>query len=422
MKGNRPLRWLWPLACAGLLSQATIHLVRPVTTYKLIELEASGVIIGLVTGVYALLPLLLALVVGARAHSAWSLRGLQVSGLGLIVAGAALLALIDYVVGIALGSAILGLGQLVFTLASQAAVARFTPAAQMDSAFGWYSAGLAGGQLIGPFIAGLLLSVDSTDAGYGLAPINITMWVGALLTLIGIGFMYVHRGAFRGRGPRESPRSRRSTSTQSASRIQETPDGTPSMSRILGVSRMRSNIFTSIALLCVLDILSAFMPLLGEEAGISPFWVGVLLSVRAGASIASRVVLPLLRRRWSRDTLVLWTLWVSGVALALVPAGLVHLWIALSLMALSGFFLGLGHPLMMAVITESVPPSWASSALTVRIMGNRLGQVMIPIAAGLVAAPLGPGGAIWAGCALLFASGTEKGFHHRRSGRGGDTD
>ncbi|MGO1182393.1 MAG: MFS transporter [Micrococcaceae bacterium] len=418
MSNKRPLRWLWPLACAGLLSQATIHMVRPVTTYKLIELDADGFIIGLVTGIYALLPLVLALVIGARAQVVWSFRGLMVSGLSLIVVGAGLLALIDEVIGIAMGSAVLGLGQLIFTLASQAAVARFTPAQYLDTAFGWYSAGLAGGQLVGPFIAGVMLGTDAASSEFRLEPINLTMWAGSILALIGIAFLYVHRAAFRGHGHRETRRPTGSTAEEHPS---TESDRKASMSSILRFPRMKSHIFTSVTLLCVLDILSAFMPLLGEEAGISPFWVGALLSIRAGASIASRVLLPLLRRRWSRETLVLWTLWGAGIALAFMPFGLDQLWIALTLMVVSGLFLGLGHPLMMAVITESVPRSWTSTALTVRIMGNRLGQVIIPVTAGVVAVPLGPAGAVWAGCILLFASGAEKGLHRYRSGRGGDT-
>jgi hypothetical protein len=41
-------------------------------------------------------------------------------------------------------------------------------------------------------------------------------------------------------------------------------------------------------------------------------------------------------------------------------------------------------------------------------MGAQAGQVVMPLLAGLVAAPLGPAGAIWFTCAVLLVSGAEK--------------
>lgn len=47
-------------------------------------------------------------------------------------------------------------------------------------------------------------------------------------------------------------------------------------------------------------------------------------------------------------------------------------------------------------------------------MGNRLGKVVMPLMAGLIAAPLGPAGAIWFSCAVLVGSGAEKSFARSR--------
>jgi MFS family permease len=74
------------------------------------------------------------------------------------------------------------------------------------------------------------------------------------------------------------------------------------------------------------------------------------------------------------------------------------------LLAVGGFFLGIGQPLTMTAISQAVPASWRGSALAVRLMGNRVGQVVVPAAGGLVAAA-GASGAVWMCCALLLASG-----------------
>jgi MFS family permease len=84
------------------------------------------------------------------------------------------------------------------------------------------------------------------------------------------------------------------------------------------------------------------------------------------------------------------------------------------LLAIVGFFLGLGlglglgvglgQPITMTLITQAVPPDARGAALALRLLGNRLGQVALPVGAGLLAAPTGPGGALWMSSAVLCAA------------------
>ena len=77
-------------------------------------------------------------------------------------------------------------------------------------------------------------------------------------------------------------------------------------------------------------------------------------------------------------------------------------------MAAGGFVLGLGQPLTMTQISQSVPDTWRGPALALRLVGNRVGQVALPALAGVVAAPLGPAAGVWFACAVLAASGVER--------------
>jgi MFS family permease len=180
------------------------------------------------------------------------------------------------------------------------------------------------------------------------------------------------------------------------------------MLRILEVPGIPSHMLASLALLAMLDILTAFLPLVGERAGVSPAWIGVLLAVRGGASIVSRVLLPWLAHRMSRRALLLVSLYGAGITLAVPPAVITVPWLAAVLLFVGGFCLGLGQPITMTLVSTAVPTSWRGSALAVRLVGNRAGQVAMPLLAGLVAAPLGPAGAIWSTCAVLLVSGLEK--------------
>lgn len=423
MTGRPMWRWLGLLVAAGILSQATVHLVRPATTYKLLALDAGGVTIGLVTGVYALLPLVMAMQIGARAQRNVSLRALLVSGSALVVLGVACVAGFNNIWSIALGSAVLGLGQLIFTVAGQAVVARYASDAQMDAAFGWFTAGFSGGQLIGPLLGGFIMGGPHALGGNeSLDYINLAIWVGGSLSLLSISFLQFSRGAFRGWDSPGMEKDKPEISDVAPSEGAPTEPNDATVRSIFRIPAIPSHLLASIAMISILDILSAFLPLLGEEAGLSPATVGILLAVRAAASIISRATLPVMRIIWSRAILVLLALWISGISLALVP--LVDdsvVWMA-ALLGLAGFFLGMGQPLTMSLVTQAVPMSWRASALAVRLMGNRVGQVVVPVAAGALAAPLGSAGAIWAGCLLLLASGTDKTLVYLRRPRSSNED
>ena len=176
------------------------------------------------------------------------------------------------------------------------------------------------------------------------------------------------------------------------------------MVNILKMRGIASHMLAALALLAILDILVAFMPLVGESVGVSPLVIGALLAARGATSVISRVFIRPLSARYSRNFLLLVSLLVSAVTLAVAPAvvglGTVGIVAAFFFMSAGGFTLGLGQPLTMTMISQAVPRSWRSTALALRLMGNRIGQVILPIAASVVAGPIGPAGGIRFACAI----------------------
>lgn len=405
--------WLWFLVVGALLTQTALNLVRPVTTYKLLALGADSVTVGLVTASYAVLPLATAMWLGRMTDRVRELRTMVVAGALVLSLGALGLAAAPGVALVAVASAVLGMGHLVFTIAGQAAVARYSPEGQLDKGFGWFTAAFSAGQLAGPLLAGLLLgSGNGVASSERIADITLSLWIGAGLSLLVVPVMLLRAlaaGAGRGRAQRTDAAAavQAHPATAELEAVQE-PAPRASMARILRVPGIPSHMLASLALLAMLDILTAFLPLVGERAGVSPAWVGALLAVRGGASILSRVLLPWLAHRMSRRAMLLVSLYGAGLALALPPAVIEMPWLAAVLLFVGGFCLGLGQPITMTLVSTAVPDSWRGSALAVRLVGNRVGQVAMPLLAGLVAAPLGPAGAIWFTCAVLVVSGAEK--------------
>ena len=192
--------------------------------------------------------------------------------------------------------------------------------------------------------------------------------------------------------------------------LAESAAGRATLGRILRVPGVGSHMLASLALLAMLDILIAFLPLVAEGAGVPPAVVGALLAIRGGASILSRAFLPWLSRRLGRRTLLLASLYGAAAALVAPPLTIDQPLVAGAFLFVGGLFLGLGQPITMTLVATAVPTPWRGPALAVRLMGNRAGQVAMPLAAGVAASGLGPAAAIWLCCGALALSGAEKAF------------
>lgn len=397
--------WLWLMVAAGVLTQTTANLVRPVTSYKLILLGWGETEIGLATAAYALLPLFVALPFGRLQARLRSPRNFVALGVLILAAGAAYLAVTNSVVHLMVASAVLGLGHLMFTIGGQSMVARRSKATQMDANFGWFTASFSVGQMLGPLLSGFILGGSSlAQAQAGGADlsfsINLALWVGAITSLIAVPVLYILR----------STQPPPTTATQDLVTVE--PGTKPSAMNILRLPGIASHMLAALALLAILDILVAFMPLVGESVGVSPMIIGALLATRGATSVLSRIFIRTLSARYSRNTLVLVSLIASAAVIAVVPAvlglGPVGIATAFVCMTIGGFTLGVGQPLTMTMISQAVPRSWRGTALALRLMGNRIGQVVLPIAASVVAGPVGPAGGIWFACAILGISGAER--------------
>lgn len=380
------------LIASAVLCQIALNLARPLISYKVLALGGDSVAVGLTSASFALLPVAIALWLGRMSDRRTSMRGITVAGTLLLAAGPFLLSAAPSLLLVGISSAVLGVGHLCFTIAGQSAIARFVPLSRMDAAFGWFTAAFSLGQLVGPLVAGLAMgSAGNASAAARLADANAALILaGAIAVLaipVALGASTKERASARETdiAPAKAPTSK-------------------SVAHLLGIPTVKTNMLASLALLATTDIIVAFLPLLGEEKGIAPIGIGILLAIRAAASITSRLLLSVMLTRWSRTGLITASLVGAGVSLSILPWLFGNPVSAAVLLAIVGFFLGLGQPITMTLITQAVPPDARGAALALRLLGNRLGQVVLPIGAGLLAAPAGPGGALWMSSAVLCAA------------------
>lgn len=365
------------------VAQAAVYLVRPTTSYRLLSLGAGARDVGLVAASFAILPLLLAIPLGRLSDR----RG----GAPLLVAGCAvqtgaclLLAAASTPLALGAASAVLGIGHLGLALGVQDAIARESGDHRHDQHFGYLAASVSLGQLAGPLLGGLLLG-GTRGAALTAATSRAMLAAAAIAALATLLALVADRSRERAAaGRRVAPR-------RGSVRAIATTRGVP------------AGIVASIAVLSSADVFTAYLPVLGEQRGIGPQTVGILLALRAAASIASRIGIGALVRRAGRARLIVAGAVSAAIALAGVAlAADVRLLAVASIVA--GLGLGLGQPLSMTMVVQLVPEQARSTALAVRLTGNRIGQVATPVAAGVVAGSAGIGAVFWLLSALLTAS------------------
>lgn len=157
-----PRHWLLLLCTATALLHATFQSVRVLVSYRVLALGGDAAVIGVVTALFALVPLALAVQLGRavdRRHAAGILRG----GVVVSVAGALIIALSPDLWILGLGNTVLGLGQLLVTVSGQAFVSILSPPGELDRGFAGITLGVSVGQAIGVPLAGVIAAASNGD-------------------------------------------------------------------------------------------------------------------------------------------------------------------------------------------------------------------------------------------------------------------
>ncbi|MCH5674096.1 MFS transporter [Streptomyces gilvus] len=359
--GNRG--WLLRLVIAFSFAQGAVSMARPAVSYRALALGADERAVGVIAGVYALLPLFAAVPLGRRTDHGRCAPLLPV-GVVLIAGGCALSGLAGSPWAMAIWSGVMGLGHLCFVIGAQSLVARQSAPHEQDRNFGHFTIGASLGQLVGPIAAGALIGGPDMAGTSALA--LVVAGAGAAVAFTSL-WRIEDRTALKSRTPQG--------------------DRVP-VGGILRARGVPAGMLVSLSVLSATDILTAYLPVVGQPRDIAPAVIGVLLSLRAGATIACRLVLTPLLRLLGRPLLLTLTCLLA----ALLCAGIalpVPVWGLGLILAALGFCLGVGQPLSMTTVVQAAPDGARSTALALRLTGNRLGQVAAPAAAGLVAGVAG---------------------------------
>jgi MFS family permease len=369
------------ILCVFLLT-TSINLIRPMVSYRALELGADTAEIGFLAASYAALSFLVAVPTGQWVDRLGETRFLVAGGI-LVTATALWLAAATNIVTLGLAQALLGAGQIFGLVALQTLVANCSPRDQRDARYGAFAVMGSAGQVVGPGLGGFISSL--AGGGTQVALLTSTVF---LVALVGVA-------ASLQRWP--PPRNARTTTTP------RSDAALPAMLRILRLRSMPQAMIASLTVLATIDILVAYVPVYGEANGIPVATVGLLLSARAAASAMSRLAMVPMIRGLGRRRLFLLGMVMPAVALTAFPlaTGVPILFV---LLAFAGFGLGLGQPMSLAWVTRAAPADSQGIAVGVRLTGNRAGQVALPALVGAIGGATGVGAIFIALGVMLAAS------------------
>jgi predicted MFS family arabinose efflux permease len=296
---------------------------------------------------------------GHDAHAAWigtSVFALACGGFALFPSAPALLCF----------TALLGVGHLFLMAAQQMLCVRAGGPRGLDRVFGNYMVAGAIGQGIGPYVVGWAGGAATLPPTRFLFTVAFAAAAGAVLIAFAI-----------------RPQRKAAPHAEGGALV---PLGS-----LLRVPGLNAVIVAGVFIVTAQDLVLIYLPILGAERAIDVNVIGILLAVRAASSMVSRVFYARMVTAVGRYPLMVGCTLAGGLAFAALaaPLPLGAMYVA---MAVMGITLGIATTLSVTTVVDRTPPAARATANSLRIMGNRIGQVSLPFGASLVAAAAGVAG------------------------------
>lgn len=397
-------RWFGALVAVTVLGQAVFNGGRVLLSWRVLDFGGDAATIGWFTAAFSLVPLLIAMPAGRLVDSSRAPEVMQ-SGLISTVVASAVMALSTNLPVLLIGYTALGFAHMTTLIAAQGMVSHLRGSvAGLDSLFAYFTLGISVGQFLGIVVAGLLTaqsdaaSVSTTAALWGMAA------VGAVALFCGWPIARAYRrfeaaaAASREDGAVVGGEAVKGAVVKEAA--DEKTAQKAAVRSILSRAGMPAAMSVSIAVIVAIDLLTAYVPVLGREIGLSVGEVTAILSARSGMAVLSRAAMPTVLRRLDRDRVLLASVALGVVPLLLMP-WLTETWMLVVATGICGLAWGFVMPMSMTWVSTLIESGARAQALSVRLMGNRLAQVLLPPVAGVGATLVGTS-SIFVGAGVLM--------------------
>jgi MFS family permease len=377
---------LAPLLAHVILTHFVVTVVRMTVSYRTVELGLSAIWVGIISAGFAIIPIFIAVRIGRYIDRGHDARAAWIGSAIVVVASMAFWLWPGSAIWLLLFTVALGTGHMFLMAAHQMLTVRSGNAHARDSIFGHFMVAISIGQGLGPLVVGMI------GGGAAVPDTAPLFMLGALMAIL-VGVVVV--------AIRPAPLKEARGEAKAVPLI--------ALLRRPGVAAV---IIASVVTVTASDLLVIYLPLLGTERHIEVSHIGMLLTVKSAAALVVRMFYARLIFTFGRLPLTLGSTFIGAAAMVLlaVPSLPVMYVAAVAL----GVGLGIASTLTLSGIVEVAPPEARATAMTLRIMGNRMGLVTVPFLAGVIAAATGVVGVLALTATSLSACAVGLGLSQRR--------
>jgi MFS family permease len=372
-------RLLVPFLVHVTLTQTLILIVRITTSYRALELGLPVAWLGIIATGFALVPVFTALQVGRWIDRGNDARAVWLGSALVLVACIGFWVWPQSAMHLFGLSVLLGFGHMFCMAGHQMLAVRSGGSRSRETVLGHYMVAASLGQGFGPFAVGWLGGGAAVPPTAHLFAIGLAAAAASAIVALLIG------------------------PTRALKRAHDARALVP-VGELLKLRGFAAVMVSSVVTVTSLDLLVIYLPAMGAERQIDSAHIGWLLTVRSVAALVSRAFYARLILAIGRTPLTLTSMLgcAAGFLLLALPMSLLVMYAVLVFL---GFAMGVASTLTISGVVHLAPPAVTGTALTLRMTGNRVGQIVFPALAGVLAAATGVAGILAALGIGLAASG-----------------
>ena len=337
---------------------------------------ATPLVVGTLMGLYAFLPMLLAVAAGRLSDRMGVRRPMLIGSCGVLL-GAIIPCFATGIAPLYMATSLIGVSFMLFQLSMQNATGAFGPPSERARNFSWLALAYSISLFSGPLIAGFLIDHASFTTAFAVL---------SVLPLVPIVVL--------GRGMISLPVLHRAQAT----------DAKSGLVALLRNPRLRRVFIINGLLAMAWDLHSFFVPIYGAKIGLTASRIGLILAAFAAATFAVRLLMPRIAKRFSEFEVLTVALFIAGIAFALFPF-VQQLGLLMTLSFTLGLALGSGQPMVMSLLFSLAPAGRMGEAAGVRMTIINASTFAMPLLFGAVGSTLGVAPVFWTVGAALGGAG-----------------
>ena len=364
------------LIALTVLCHAGFHGVRVTMSLSALSNGGTAFTVGLLMALSAAIPMLFGVAAGRWTDRVGSKRPLLFSA-SLVFLSAMLPVIVPELWVLFISAAVGGTGMMMGQVALQSAVGAASDPKKRAEKFTHLALGMSMSTFAGPLIAGF--SIDHLGFRSAFALLSVL----PLVSLASLALLKL-------RIPPPSPHAELHTDR--------------SVFDLLGTRELRRVYIASCLLAMGWDLHGFIVPVLGTQIGLSASQIGAILSVFAVAIFVIRLAMRWIVRRFREWQILTSSMFVAAATYLLYPFAASAIQLTLLSFAL-GLALGVGQPVIMALMHHVTPKGRAGEALGLRTTLMNTSQVALPLMFGAVSASFGMTTVFWSVAISLGAGG-----------------